>query len=102
MTRILRINNLSDDTTVDDLRTLFAGVGTIVGAKISRHEETGQSRGFGFVKMQSTAEARFAIFTLNGNTLKGRVIRIVAVRPASGRGTSAGSAPGKNPRPAKT
>lgn len=95
MTRILRINNLSDDTTVDDLRTLFAGVGTIAGAKISRQEETGQSKGFGFVKMQSTAEARSAIATLNGNTLKGRVIRVIAVRAASGGESLPGKGPAK-------
>lgn len=95
MTRILRINNLSNDTTVDDLRTLFAGIGTIAGAKISRQEQTGESRGFGFIKMQSTAEARSAIAILNGNTLKGSVIRIVAVRSARG------NAPGKSTPPAK-
>jgi RNA recognition motif-containing protein len=96
MGKILRINNLSNDTTVEDLRKLFGGVGTITGAKISRQEETGLSKGFGFVKMESSDAARSAISTLNGHTLKGREIRVVAVRPPSSSNKSGGST-----RPAK-
>ena len=54
MGRILRISNLSDDTTAKDLRTLFEGVGTIAGAKISRQKETGTSKGYGYVKMEDS------------------------------------------------
>lgn len=97
MTRILRINNLSDDTTVDDLRALFASVGTIAGVKISRHEETGKPRGFGFVKMMSTVDARSAIRTLNGRTLRGREIQVVVVRSAPGT-----RKPGEGRKPAQT
>ncbi len=96
MGKILRINNLSDDTTAGDLRTLFKGVGAIAGAKISREEETGVSRGYGFVKMETTDAARAAITTLNGRSLKGREIRVVAVRPPSGS-----NKPGERPRPAR-
>jgi RNA recognition motif-containing protein len=97
MGKILRINNLSEDTTVDDLRTLFKGVGTISGAKISRQKETGMSKGYGFVKMESIAAARSAITTLNGHTLKGREIRVVAVRPSD-----KSQKPGTGPRPIKS
>jgi RNA recognition motif-containing protein len=94
MGKRLRINNLSDDTTVDDLRTLFGGVGIVAKAKISREEETGVSKGFGFVQMETNDAAHSAITTLNGRTLKGREIRIVAVRPASEN-----RKPGQGPRP---
>lgn len=97
MSKILRINNLSDDTTVEDLRTLFAGAGTIAGAKISRQEETGASKGYGFVKMESSDAARSAIATLNGRSLKGREIRVVAVRPSQGT-----RKPGEQPRSHKS
>ena len=80
MGKILRISNLSDDTTARDLRTLFEGVGAIAGAKNSRQEETGESKGYGYVKMEDSYEARSAIATLNGRTLKGREIRVAAVR----------------------
>jgi cold-inducible RNA-binding protein len=95
MGKILRINNLSNDTTAEDLRSLFRGVGSIAGAKISRHEETGISNGYGFVKMETIDAARSAISTLNGYTLKGREIRVIAVRSPSGR-----RKPGDRPRPA--
>jgi cold-inducible RNA-binding protein len=83
MSKVLRINNLSDDTTVEDLRTLFGGLGSILRAKISTEEGTGVSKGYGFVKMESNDAARSAITTLNGRNLKGREIRVVAVRPPS-------------------
>lgn len=85
MGKILRINNLSLDTTVEDLQTLFGGVGAIVGAKISREEETGDSKGYGFVKMETSDGARSALVALDGTSLKGQKIRIVAVRPPSSR-----------------
>lgn len=78
MSKILRINNLSEDTTVEDLRTLFKGVG-VIAAKISREKVTGASRGFGFVKIKSSDDARSAISSLNGHSLKGKSIRVVAV-----------------------
>ena len=97
MTRILRINNLSDDTTVDDLRALFAAVGEIAGVKISRHEETGESRGFGFVKMKNKDAARSALSALNGRTLRGREIRVVVAHSAPGT-----RKPGEGRKPAQT
>jgi RNA recognition motif-containing protein len=90
MGKILRINNLSTDTTAEDLRTLFGGVGAIAGAKISRQKETGISKGYGFVKMETRDAARSAINALNGRTLKGQEIRVVAVRPPSGSRKSSG------------
>jgi RNA recognition motif-containing protein len=85
MGKRLRINNLSDDTTVEDLKALFSGVGAIARARISKEEETGLSRGYGFVEMETDDAARSAIAALNGRTLKGREIRVGAVRsPSSG------------------
>jgi len=95
MGKILRISNLSNDTTAKDLRTLFEGVGTIAGAKISRKEETGESKGYGYVKMETAHAANSAIVTLNGRTLKGQEIR---VRPARRRSDGK---PGHPPRPSK-
>lgn len=96
MGKILRINNLSDDTTAEDLRALFKGVGTIAGVKISRQEETGVSKGYGFVKMETVDAARSAIVALNGRTLKGREIRVLAARlPSRSRKPGEGRQPPK-------
>ena len=78
MSKILRINNLTNDTTVEDLRMLFKGV-EVIAAKISREKVTGVSRGFGFVKIKSSDAARSAISTLNGRSLNGQAVRVVAV-----------------------
>lgn len=97
MSHKLRINNLSEDTTVEDLRTLFSQVGTIARAKISREKETGLSKGYGFVEMDTDDSARSAITALNKHHLKGREIRVGKVRPRSGS-----RQPGSPRRPKRT
>ncbi|MFO7447915.1 MAG: RNA-binding protein [Ignavibacteriaceae bacterium] len=69
--------------TVDDrqLEEAFAGHGTVVSAKVVKDRETGRSRGFGFVEMESPAEAKSAISALNNSELKGRNIIVNEAKP---------------------
>ena len=62
--------------SVDDetLRETFEEHGNVVSAKIVKDRETGRSRGFGFVEMESSSEASTAIKALNDSQLKGRNI----------------------------
>jgi RNA recognition motif-containing protein len=62
--------------SVDDdaLRETFEEHGNVVSAKIVKDRETGRSRGFGFVEMESPAEAKNAIKALNESEFKGRNI----------------------------
>jgi RNA recognition motif-containing protein len=46
---------------------------------------TGQSRGFGFVEMRSSAEGQQAIQALNGTQLSGRTITVNEARPREQR-----------------
>jgi len=59
------IGNLAWEVTVDDLKALFAGAGTVVDAAVITDRMTGRSRGFGFVTMSSDAEAQKAIEMFN-------------------------------------
>ena len=77
----LFVGNLTFTTTEDDLRNLFGPTGTIVDVKVVTDRETGRSRGFAFVEMNSAAEATEAIAQLNGRDFEGRTIKVNVARP---------------------
>jgi len=52
------VSNLSFHTGEDDLKKLFEQFGAVSSAKIIADRETGRSRGFAFVEMDSDEEAR--------------------------------------------
>jgi len=47
--RKLFLGGLSEDTTEKDLKTVFEPFGTLVDLKVMRDNDTGKSRGFGFI-----------------------------------------------------
>lgn len=71
--------------SIDDkqLEETFASHGTVVSAKVVKDRETGRSRGFGFVEMESPAEAKSAIDALNNTEFKGRNIIVNEAKPKS-------------------
>jgi RNA recognition motif-containing protein len=70
------VGNLSYNTNEDSLRNLFQAYGTVVSAKIISDRDSGMSKGFGFVEMNSDDEAGAAIAGTNGADLDGRQIRV--------------------------
>lgn len=81
----LFVGNLDFTVTADDLKALFASVGTVVDAAVIMDKMTGRSRGFGFVTMSSADEAKAAVEKLNQNDLKGRKINVNIARPMEPR-----------------
>jgi RNA recognition motif-containing protein len=79
------VSNLSFHTADDDLRKLFEQFGTVSSAKVINDRETGRSRGFGFVEMQSDAEAKAAINGLNNKEVEGRAMSVSVAREKSNR-----------------
>jgi len=69
------VGNLPFSTTDDDLRDLFARHGEVSSASVVMDRESGRSRGFGFVEME-TASAEVAIAALNGRDMGGRSLRV--------------------------
>jgi RNA recognition motif-containing protein len=69
------VGNLPFSTTDDDLRELFARHGEVSSASVVMDRETGRSRGFGFVEMD-TANAQTAITALDGRDMGGRALRV--------------------------
>jgi RNA recognition motif-containing protein len=70
------VSNLSFHTGDDDLRKLFEQFGTVTSAKVISDRATGRSRGFGFVEMDSEAEAKEAIKGLNNKEIEGRSMSV--------------------------
>jgi len=81
----LYVGNLSYRTTEDEIKTLFAEIGTVESAKIITDKYTGQSKGFGFVEMSSNEEAQSAISKLNGQNYKDRPLTVSEARPQEKR-----------------
>ncbi len=81
----LFVGSLAWTATDDDLASFFSGVGTVVSAKVIMDRETNRSKGFGFVEMESDAEAKEAIDKLNGKELNGRPVAISEARPQAPR-----------------
>lgn len=72
----LIVLNLPRDFTEEALEELFLPNGKIAACSIVTDEETGTSKGFGFVEMAYKKDARFAIKRLHNSTLDGKRIRV--------------------------
>src|SRR5947209_6664927 len=98
----LFIGNLSFKATEDNLQELFSQAGNVVSTRVITDRETGRSRGFGFVEMESKEEADRAIEMFNNYNLIGRDIAVNEARPreegagAGGRGSYAGRSQSRN------
>ena len=75
------IGNLSYNVTEEDLRQAFEAFGQVASATVIKDEQSGRSKGFGFVEMSVQSEAQSAIQFLNGKALKGRTITVNEARP---------------------
>lgn len=89
----LYIGGLSYSTTSEGLREFFAQCGNVLSATVITDRFSGQSRGFGFVEMDTNEEAQNAISQLNGRELDGRRITVEISNPQAPR-TGGGGRPG--------
>ena len=79
------VSNLSFHTSDEDLKNLFSQFGAVSSAKVITDRETGKSRGFGFVEMDSDAEAKEAIKNLNNKEIEGRAMSVSVAREKTER-----------------
>lgn len=77
-----------------ELEEIFEKFGTITSARVAMDKETGKSKGFGFVDMPNSEEAKDAIESLNDMSLGKKPL---VVKPAEERAPSPGGfRPGGN------
>ena len=79
------VSNLSFHTTDDDLRKLFEEFGSVSSSKVITDRDTGRSRGFGFVEMNSDDEANKAMKGLNNKEIEGRAMSVTVAREKAPR-----------------
>ncbi|EJF67341.1 hypothetical protein BD309DRAFT_866735 [Dichomitus squalens] len=78
----LHVSGLSHKVDTRDLEAAFAKCGRVQKAQVMYDPHTRESRGFGFVTMESVEEADAAITAMNGADLMGKAISVERVRAA--------------------
>lgn len=86
----LYVGNLSYGVTSTDLDQLFSQYGTVQSAQVIEDRDTNRSKGFGFVEMNSDAEALAAIDALHDYEHDGRRLTVNEARPREDRGGGGG------------
>ena len=70
------VGNLDYRTTEDELQAAFAQYGRVDRLNIVKDRDTGQPRGFAFIEMPDSREAKTAIERLNGFEMNGRALKV--------------------------
>lgn len=97
------VGNIPRAASEEDLRTAFEAHGKVTAVNIIKDKFTGESRGFGFVEMANSTEAKAAISGVDGTEMMGRTLIVNEARPrkeqrggggGGGRGRSGGGSGG--------
>ncbi|KAH9980778.1 hypothetical protein BJV74DRAFT_778901, partial [Russula compacta] len=76
----LHVSGLSSRVDTRDLEAAFAKIGRVKKASVMYDPHTRESRGFGFVTMESVEEAEAAVTALNATEMMGKAITVEKVR----------------------
>lgn len=86
----LYVGNLTYETTESDLREMFAEFGPIASVALIKDRETGTSKGFAFVEMETQEGAEQVRKKLNNTMMNNRALKIDEARPSGSRDRGAG------------
>jgi RNA recognition motif-containing protein len=81
----LYVGNLPYSLDDSGLLQRFAEFGGVSSAKVMMDRDTGRSKGFAFVEMDSPAAAQAAIRGMNGTNVDGRALVVNEARPREER-----------------
>ena len=87
MAKKLYVGNLTYETTDSDLQNLFGPFGTVQSAQVIMDRDSGRSKGFGFVEMNSGDEAQAAITGLHDKETNRRRLTVNEAKPREERGS---------------
>jgi RNA recognition motif-containing protein len=79
------VGNLSRQAGESELRTLFSQFGEVKSLKLVKDQDTGESRGFGFVEIVDNSAATLAIKSLDAKEFKGRNLKVNEAKPKESR-----------------
>lgn len=72
----LLVRNLDRSTTEEELKVLFQEFGAVQSCNLVMDSDSGTSKGFGFVEMPKSGEAKVAIKNLNNKIIGSTKIRV--------------------------
>ncbi|MDA9661091.1 RNA-binding protein [Gammaproteobacteria bacterium] len=75
------VGNIAWTTSEEDLEAHFGQYGSVKAARIITEGDSGRSKGFGFVEMESKEAGQAAIDALNGTDFGGRDLRVNEAKP---------------------
>ena len=96
MGKKLYVGNLSYDVDSSALEQMFSQHGSVQSAQIITDRDTGRSKGFGFVQMDSEQAAQAAIAALDGKDHNGRAMTVNVAKPREARGPGSGGFAGSS------
>lgn len=85
MSQKIYVGNLGFSVTNEDLKTKFTQYGSVSTANVIMDRDSGRSKGFGFVEMSNSQEAKTAIDSLNGSEFQGRALTVNEAKPQAPR-----------------
>jgi len=95
----LFVGNLPYSVTSERLQEAFSQFGTVSSSKVIVDRETGRSRGFAFLEMETDDQGAAAMQAMNGALLDGRSIAVreaVERQPGGGGGFGGGGGGGRD------
>ena len=75
------VGNLSYRMDDKELEAVFSKFGVVKSAKVIMDRETGKSKGFGFIEMETAEAGAKAIEALIGKESEGRTLRVNEAQP---------------------
>jgi RNA recognition motif-containing protein len=85
LSKKLYVGNLNYNVNESDLKALFTPFGTVQSAQVIVDRDTNRSKGFGFVEMDTDAQAQAAIQELNAREYDGRNLTVSEAKPRESR-----------------
>ena len=81
----LYVGNLPYTVRNEELKELFKSCGEVVYSEVILFKHSDRSKGFGFVEMANSEEAKAAVEEMNGKEIDGRAIVVNEARPKTER-----------------
>jgi cold-inducible RNA-binding protein len=91
----LYVGNLPFSISEQEVEELFRQIGVVESTNLVTDRDTGRSRGFAFVEMDSREAAEAAIAELNGREIDGRALTVNEARPRENRAPRSGGGGGR-------
>ncbi|MFN7811929.1 MAG: RNA recognition motif domain-containing protein [Planctomycetia bacterium] len=95
MGKKLYVGNLAYSVTSEALEQMFLEFGTVISAQVIQDRETGRSKGFGFVEMQTDDAAARAIDGMHEKDMGGRALTVNEAKPREAGGGRGGFGGGR-------